>query len=270
MRVARSTGLYRGMKPYYAAALFSAGRTRWWIDGRTGEQVPGSLQLKEPGQVHHDRARFAPGAFQSISFDDDIVHASRDAFGIPTSARLATVQIAPRDPRASALRRLHRLAAEPTDSFALESAIAEAVAEIVSHLETSTARTRGDGRLRVHVRRAREFLLTHLAESITLDDLADHARTDKFHLSRAFTAEIGLPPHAFLTNARIARARVLLARGVRPSDVAPELGFCDQSQMHRHFVRIVGVTPGEYARARGRVRRSPRRAAGEPVASSSC
>jgi AraC-like DNA-binding protein len=26
------------------------------------------------------------------------------------------------------------------------------------------------------------------------------------------------------------------------------VGFCDQSQMHRHFVRIVGCTPGAYAR----------------------
>src|SRR6185436_12232462 len=112
----------------------------------------------------------------------------------------------------SALRRLHRLAGEPTDPFALESAIAEAVGELVSHLETSSARTMGDGRLSAHVRRARDFLLAHLAEPITLDVLADHARTDKFHLCRAFTAEVGLPPHAFLTNARIVRARVLLSR----------------------------------------------------------
>ena len=31
-------------------------------------------------------------------------------------------------------------------------------------------------------------------------------------------------------------------------DVAQELGYCDQSQLHRHFRRIVGTTPGAYAR----------------------
>ena len=44
----------------------------------------------------------------------------------------------------------------------------------------------------------------------------------------------------------------LLRRGVAPSDVASRVGFCDQSQMHRHFVRIVGCTPGTYAGARTR------------------
>ena len=82
-----------------------------------------------------------------------------------------------------------------------------------------------------------------------LDALAEMAGADKFHLCRAFTKEIGIPPYKFLTHLRIAKARALLRRGVRPSDVAPLTGFCDQSQMHRHFVKIVGFTPGEYARA---------------------
>ena len=42
-------------------------------------------------------------------------------------------------------------------------------------------------RLRPNLRRAREFLLDHLADKVTLDDLADHARTDKFHLCREFS-----------------------------------------------------------------------------------
>jgi len=104
------------------------------------------------------------------------------------------------------------------------------------------------GGLRPSVRRAHEFLLDHLADDITLDALAEHARADKFHLCRAFSREIGFPPYAFLTQARIACARILLRRGLRPSEIAPLLGVCDQSQMHRHFRRIVGCTPGAYAR----------------------
>ena len=103
--------------------------------------------------------------------------------------------------------------------------------------------------LRPSVRRARDFLLEHVAEQVTLDALAEHARADKFHLCRAFSQELGFPPYAFLTEARIARARMLLRRGVAASSVAQLVGFCDQSQMHRHFVRIVGCTPGAYARA---------------------
>jgi len=44
------------------------------------------------------------------------------------------------------------------------------------------------------------------------------------------------------------RAKELLAAGVRPSEIAPRVGFYDQSQLNRHFRRIVGTTPGAYAR----------------------
>jgi AraC-like DNA-binding protein len=43
-------------------------------------------------------------------------------------------------------------------------------------------------------------------------------------------------------------AKQLLAAGVPPSDVAPQVGLYDQSQLNRHFRRIVGTTPGRYAR----------------------
>jgi len=102
------------------------------------------------------------------------------------------------------------------------------------------------------VLRARKFLLDHVADKVTLDAVAEFARCDKFHLCREFSRELGLPPYAFLTQARVVRASILLRRGIAPSDVASRVGFCDQSQMHRHFVRIVGCTPGTYAGARTR------------------
>ncbi len=162
--------------------------------------------------------------------------------------------------RAASLRRLHEMVlAETTDRFALDVAIAEALAAFTSFLETTPASSKS---LRPSVRRARDFLLAHMAEDVTLDDVADHARADKFHLCREFSRELGLPPYAFLTRARIARACILLRGGVRPSDVAARVGFCDQSQMHRHFVRVVGCTPGRYAgsrnASRARARSQPR------------
>jgi AraC-like DNA-binding protein len=70
-----------------------------------------------------------------------------------------------------------------------------------------------------------EYIRERLGDSITLDDLADYAGLDKFHLCRAFRAQIGMPPHAYLTHLRIVRTKELLARGVRASDVAPRVGF---------------------------------------------
>lgn len=246
LRVRKTTELYRGMKAHYGVTLTCAGRSISRIDGRERVQTAGTLGLTQPGQVHCNLRRDAPGAFQFVSFEADLVDEARSAMDQGLHGCLETDEIDPRDERARPLVRLQEMVcAETTDRFALDSAISEALAAFTSFLGPPRAPSHG---LKPSVRRARAFLLDHVAEDVTLDALAEHARADKFHLCRAFSREIGLPPHAFLTQARIARARILLRRGLRASEVASLVGFCDQSQMHRHFVRIVGCTPGAYAR----------------------
>ena len=101
------------------------------------------------------------------------------------------------------------------------------------------------------VRRALAFIRERLEESISLEELATHVDLDKFHLCRAFRAQVGMPPHAYLTHLRVARAKELLTRGVRPSELAPLVGFYDQAQLTRHFRRLVGTTPARYVKSPG-------------------
>ena len=246
LRVRKTTELYRGMKAHYGVSLTRGGPTVSRIDGRERVQTDGTLGLSQPGQVHCNVRREAPAAFQFLSFDEGLVDDARSALDGRLHGHLDADEVDSRDERARPLRRLHDLViSETKDSFALDVAITEAVAAFTSFLGTARARSAS---LRPSVRRAHEFLLDNIAEDVSLDALADHARADKFHLCRAFSQEIGFPPYAFLTQARIVRARILLRRGIRPSEVALLVGFCDQSQMHRHFLRIVGCTPGAYVR----------------------
>ncbi len=257
LRVRKARELYSGIKAHYAVSLTVDGRSVTRLDGAEYRQTPGTINLMQPGLLHRDVRREAPGTLQLVSFDAGLVEASRMALDQGLYGRLATVQVDPRDPRTGPLRRLHGLIlAGVTDAFAREVAVVEAVGAFTSFLDAAPRRTEG---WRPSVRRARAFLLEHLAERVTLDDLADHARTDKFHLCRAFARELGLPPYAFLTRARVARACILLRGGVPPSEVAARVGFCDQSQLHRHFVRVVGCTPGAYAGGRRRADRGLRR-----------
>jgi AraC-like DNA-binding protein len=55
-----------------------------------------------------------------------------------------------------------------------------------------------------------EYLRERLGDPITLDDLAAYAAFDKFHLCRAFRAQVGMPPHTYRTHLRISRAKELL------------------------------------------------------------
>jgi AraC-like DNA-binding protein len=250
VRLRATTKLFRGMKAHYGTSLTLAGRARSRIDGNDYAQSPGTLGLKQPGQIHHDLEREAPGSFQLVSFDAELVEASRRALDHAASERFVEAQVDPRDDRAHSLRRLHDVVlAGIRDPFALDVVVTEAVSAFTSLLGAPRPPR---ARQRPRVLRARQFLLDHLADKVTLDAVAAYARTDKFHLCREFSRELGLPPYAFLTQARVVRASILLRRCLAPSDVASRVGFCDQSQMHRHFVRIVGCTPGIYAGARTR------------------
>lgn len=97
--------------------------------------------------------------------------------------------------------------------------------------------------------RVGSFLDDHLGDSVNLDDLARLASVSRFHFARCFRSSTGESPMAFLRRLRIERAKQLLESGDQPiSDIALELGFYDQSHFSRHFRRIVGTTPGRYAR----------------------
>ncbi|CAH2933601.1 MAG: Transcriptional regulator, AraC family [uncultured Paraburkholderia sp.] len=84
---------------------------------------------------------------------------------------------------------------------------------------------------------------------LTLADLADEAGISRFQLLRSFAHETGLPPHAYRMQRRVVLARQLIARGVSLADAAAAAGFADQSHMTRAFVRLLGVTPANYAAA---------------------
>ncbi|MFC9960080.1 AraC family transcriptional regulator [Streptomyces nigra] len=101
--------------------------------------------------------------------------------------------------------------------------------------------------------RAREVLELRMAEPPSLEKLAGDLGTGPFALLRAFRDAYGMPPHTWLTDARVRRARRMLDVGVSPAEAALAVGFTDQPHLNRHFSRIVGVPPGAYQRERKNV-----------------
>ncbi|MBV9522856.1 MAG: helix-turn-helix transcriptional regulator, partial [Alphaproteobacteria bacterium] len=98
------------------------------------------------------------------------------------------------------------------------------------------------------VARVRDYLDANLAEPVRLADLAAVAGVSRFHLLRLFRRELGLPPHAWLMQRRLRRAKALLGDGEAPAAVAAALGFVDQSHLTRCFRASFGITPGAYRR----------------------
>ena len=96
------------------------------------------------------------------------------------------------------------------------------------------------------VRRMRDQIRACYAEELSLDVLAKHAGLNKFYALRAFKRAMGVPPHAYQRYLRIARAYELLGAGRPSTEIAHELGFCDQSHFIRCFRQVALVTPRQY------------------------
>ncbi len=190
--------------------------------------------------MHRPLAYDGPATFAVVMLPANDVARVRDEGKVVSMPHLEAG-----DERAAAFHRLHDAVCAGADRLTLEVALAEAIDMFARLGHANPEHTRP-------VRRAMEYLRERLAEPITLDDLAAYAALDKFHLCRAFRAQIGMPPHAYLTHLRVKRAKELLADGVRASELAPRVGLYDQSQLTRHFRRIVGTTPARYGNAASR------------------
>lgn len=128
----------------------------------------------------------------------------------------------------------------------------EALLELLGHLVRAHAGTSAHACV-THangpIARAKSRIDDDPAAALTLADLAAETGLSRFQLLRGFAHEMGLPPHAYRMQRRIALARQSIARGMPLSDAAAAAGFADQSHMTRAFVRLLGVTPANYAAA---------------------
>jgi AraC-like DNA-binding protein len=92
-------------------------------------------------------------------------------------------------------------------------------------------------------RRVVDYVETHLADDLRLEQLAGVAGLSKFHFARAFRDALGMSPHAFVVHRRLARALALVRRQHAVSDVARWCGFADHAHLTRAFKSRFGATP---------------------------
>jgi AraC-like DNA-binding protein len=112
----------------------------------------------------------------------------------------------------------------------------------------SHASRRRVGRQAAGVGRVRDHLRAHVAESLSLDELAAVAGLSKFYLLRAFRFAYGVTPHAYQMQLRLAYAWRLIVDGRPLSHATYDAGFADQSHLTRRFASAFGLSPARYAR----------------------
>jgi len=97
-----------------------------------------------------------------------------------------------------------------------------------------------------------EWMLEHLDEDLTVDQLARRALMSPRTFARKFRAESGTTPAAWLNRQRILRAQQLLEQSDEGLEQIAQLtGFGTAAVMRHHFLKVLQTTPTNYRRAFG-------------------
>jgi len=229
--------------------LVTAGVRRLEAGGARTLVRTGECYLLPPGLAHGCAPEHGPCSALVLSIAPEMLpEPLRRAFSAPLAAASA---LRLGDPElAQAI--LHLAEACETSAGELErqsllACVLERLGAHVPQKRSEAAQAATTRPMEAAVRRAVEILDAEADEGVDLPALAEACGVEMYALHRAFTHSMGLPPHTYQTHLRLRRAKALLRGGASLTDAALEAGFCDQSHMHRHFTRLVGFTPAQYA-----------------------
>jgi AraC family transcriptional regulator of adaptative response/methylated-DNA-[protein]-cysteine methyltransferase len=92
-----------------------------------------------------------------------------------------------------------------------------------------------------------EFIQQNYKDQPTLDEIAKKVNLSPFHFQRLFTDWAGVSPKKFLQFISVQHAKQMLGNNhATLFDTASEAGLSGTGRLHDLFVKIEGMTPGEY------------------------
>jgi AraC-like DNA-binding protein len=213
--------------------------------------LPGQLVAWDPSRAHSGTAvdgRAWRSLLMVVEVGDLLALAAEDARDPLAGLRLGQPVIDDRR-LARDFVRLHRAFEGPATRLERDERLAAWLRVLVGRASPERpARRPLRGADRRALARASELLAAAPERNLGLDELALAAGISKFRLVRLFRERTGLPPHALQVAHRIRRARRLLEQGAGIAETAAAVGFADQSHLHHHFRRSLGLTPAEYRR----------------------
>ncbi len=232
----------------YVIAVVEGGVQAFRYRGASHHALPEHLIFINPGEVHTGYAKTDAGwcyrpLYPAVETVADAVQAVSGTKRVPYFPQ-AVVS----DPDLAArVRRYHQLS-EYEGELAREAAFLELISCAVTRHADVSLRPRTVAEESGAVQQVRAYLETYASTNVTLADLAELTGLSPYAVLRAFRRQTGLTPQTYQLQRRIERAKERLQSGVAIAEVASETGFFDQSHLTRHFKRIVGVTPKQFAR----------------------
>lgn len=229
-------------------AVTEDGGSEFKCRGRTEEATPGSTLVFNPDEPHSGRmGRSRRWHYRSFYLEQPALAALQAMVGAGREPYFRDSMVP--DPALSgAFRALHHALEAHAESFVVRERLVDAFGRLFARAEEGRPREAAPHDRRLF-QRATVLMRERHAESLTLDAIGAALGLTPFQLIGLFRRTAGLTPHAYLTQIRLEAAIRHLRAGLAPAEAASAAGFYDQSALNRHFRRVYGITPRQYAQA---------------------
>ncbi|NRD77791.1 response regulator [Bacillus sp. BRMEA1] len=98
--------------------------------------------------------------------------------------------------------------------------------------------------------KAKEFIETHFADSLTLEQVAEYVELSPFYFSKLFKDRFGMTFIDYLTEIRIKKAKdEMVDQGKSLKEICFSVGYKDPNYFSRVFKKHTGLSPTEFRKA---------------------
>jgi len=231
----------------YSLGVILSGVNRFMHRGSYQYATINTLFMVNPGEVHTGETCTENGwEYLNILPTPDLLAKTQHAMDMPVKSVYFPTPVIADKPAVNALQRFALAVVQALPAMEVEQKWFTLCENLFSrHAEKN--RELKALPLPHAISQAREVLDSHISDNLSLSALAKICAVSPFHLARSFTHYVGVPPHAYHLQKRIAHAKTLIQRGDHPlAEVAVATGFADQAHMTRLFRRYHGATPGQF------------------------
>ena len=240
---------------FYEVYYLISGQVEYWVDGRIIRMEPGDLLLINPMELHR------PLASQGTMYERFVLWINREFLEglegrlnscFDTSLPSHTHLLRPgQSERAALMSRLGEIVQEAysRDFGSQVSAYGQFLQFMVqlNRLALRTQPKEESEQLSELVRNVLHYISQNLSEELSLEHIAGQFYISKYHLSHAFSREVGVSVYRYIMLRRLLMARQLLSAGESAKQVCRNCGFSDYTSFYRAFKSEYGISPREFS-----------------------